>query len=120
MSDPIGTPAPTTAVRLHCPRGKAKPDNTILVCRPYRYGNPFDFREHGRARAVELHAEWIVNPEAKPIRLGKTTYRPATVDEIRADLAGRNLGCRCPDDGQPCHGDTLLAIATATPGEHHA
>jgi len=104
-------PDTTAPRRLHIPRGQKKPAGTVLVCRPYRYGNPFDFRDHGRAQAVALHAEWITNPASEPIRLGKVTYRPATVEQIRADLAGKNLACRCPDDGQPCHAATLLAIA---------
>lgn len=33
--------------------------------------------------------------------------------EIRAALAGKDLACWCPE-GQPCHGDVLLAIANAT------
>jgi hypothetical protein len=101
----------TTPRRLHVQRGQKKPPNTALVCRPYRYGNPFDWQEHGRAQAVALHAEWITNPASEPIRLAKTIYRPATVEEIRADLAGKNIACRCPDDGHPCHGETLLEIA---------
>jgi hypothetical protein len=31
-------------------------------------------------------------------------------DEIRADLAGRDLACWCPLD-QPCHADILLRMA---------
>jgi hypothetical protein len=99
------------ARRIHSPRGQTKPENTVLVRRPYRYGNPFDWQEHGRAEAVRLHAAWITDSASQPIRFGKVTYRPATVAEIRADLAGKNLGCNCPEDGLPCHGDTLLSIA---------
>jgi hypothetical protein len=33
-----------------------------------------------------------------------------TVDQIRAELAGRDLACWCPLD-QPCHAAVLLAIA---------
>lgn len=32
------------------------------------------------------------------------------LDQIRDELAGKNLACWCPED-QPCHGDTLLKIA---------
>ena len=97
--------------RIHCPRGQKKPDNTVLVRRPYRYGNPFDWREHGRELATELHAAWVINPASQPIKCGKVTYYPATEVEIVADLAGKDIGCNCPEDGLPCHGDTLLAIA---------
>ena len=101
--------------RLHSPRGTYKPSSTILIRRPYRYGNPFDWREHGRAGAVEMHAAWIVAPDSEPIRLGKIVYLPASVEEIRGDLQGFNLGCNCPEDGEPCHGETLLAIANGDP-----
>lgn len=36
---------------------------------------------------------------------------PPTVAEIRHHLAGKNLACWCPLDGQPCHADVLLEIA---------
>nr|WP_250776399.1 DUF4326 domain-containing protein [Rhodococcus sp. MSC1_016] len=35
---------------------------------------------------------------------------PVTVDEIRSELAGKDLACWCPDD-QPCHADVLLELA---------
>ena len=100
-----------TPQRIHCPRGQKKPANTVLVRRPYRYGNPFDWQTLGRAQAVQLHAAWINDPASAPVVCGKVTYRPATPAEIRADLAGKDIGCNCPEDGQPCHGDTLLRIA---------
>lgn len=33
-----------------------------------------------------------------------------TVEEIRRNLAGRDLVCWCPS-GEPCHADTLLELA---------
>jgi len=71
------------------------------VARPTRWGNPFDLREHGRAWAVEQHRTWIYAPE-------QAKYR----DEVRAALAGSDLGCFCSLD-QPCHADTLLKIANS-------
>ncbi|MFA4050644.1 DUF4326 domain-containing protein [Mycobacteroides chelonae] len=42
------------------------------------------------------------------------TPRPGfTIDDIRAELAGRDLACWCPL-GQPCHADVLLEIANST------
>jgi hypothetical protein len=77
-----------------------------------RWGNPFDYRDlpGGRAEAVELFAGWIVDPASVPIRCGKTTYHPSTVEEIRAELGGRDVACWCGLD-EPCHGDVLLEIA---------
>jgi len=35
---------------------------------------------------------------------------PPSIDEIRADLGGKNLACFCKA-GEPCHADVLLEIA---------
>lgn len=35
------------------------------------------------------------------------------VDEIRAELAGRDLACWCPLD-KPCHADVLLELANGS------
>jgi hypothetical protein len=59
---------------------------------------------------VRLHREWVLDPHAQPIRLGKVTYRPPTAEDI-ASLRGMNLACNCPVDGLPCHADTLLELA---------
>jgi len=39
-------------------------------------------------------------------------------DEIRAELAGKDLACWCPLD-QPCHADVLLEIANSVPAPTH-
>lgn len=41
-------------------------------------------------------------------------YNLPSPEEIRAELAGRNLACWCPLD-QSCHADVLLRIANETP-----
>jgi hypothetical protein len=33
-----------------------------------------------------------------------------TVEDVKRELAGRDLACYCPLD-QPCHADVLLAVA---------
>jgi hypothetical protein len=32
------------------------------------------------------------------------------VDDVRRELAGRDLACWCPED-EPCHADVLLRVA---------
>ena len=98
------------ARRVQHKRGQPKPPNTVLVKRPYRFGNPFSVADHGQRGAVDLHAAWVIDPQSQPIRCGKKTYRPSTAEEIREKLGGRDAGCNCDLD-QPCHADTLLAIA---------
>jgi hypothetical protein len=54
--------------------------------------------------------------ESIPIAVGPTISAPAPppLDEIRRELAGRNLACWCKPD-QPCHADVLLKLANADP-----
>jgi Domain of unknown function (DUF4326) len=37
-------------------------------------------------------------------------FEPPSLDEIRAELRGKDLACFCPLD-QPCHADVLLELA---------
>jgi hypothetical protein len=74
----------------------------VNVMRPTKWGNPFDWRQYGKAEAVRLHSEWIVNDPA-----GQAIGKDAVVE-----LRGRDLGCTCKI-GEPCHGDVLLRIANA-------
>ncbi len=101
-------------IRLLRRGGWRKPPGAVVVARRGRWGNPFDYRdlEGGRAEAVARFADWIVNSASAPIRCGTTTYSPSTVEEIQAELRGRDLACWCPL-GEPCHGDVLLEIANA-------
>lgn len=110
-------------------KGWRKPENTVSVARPSRWGNPFritpsglpdfpwqvrsptvdhllglhDSEESARAHVVELF-EMHIGP------MGSFEYDSETLAKLRHDLGGKNLMCFCPLD-QPCHADVLLAIA---------
>ena len=56
---------------------------------------------------AETTIEWAMRA-ASPSRGGR--FMKVTADDIRAELAGKNLACRCPLD-QPCHADILLEIS---------
>ena len=110
-------------------KGWQKPDNTISVARPSRYGNPFAIGRqftiidtttpvvdrsqrrtvfvHGATEAVELYRDWMTH------RIDLVTFhtRPTTTDMRR--LAGKNLMCFCAL-GTPCHVDVLLPLANPT------
>lgn len=63
-------------------------------------------------QCVELYQEYL---SGAPYRDTCTTrhwdkYQASMQEEIRAELAGKNLACWCPLD-QPCHADVLLEIA---------
>lgn len=66
-----------------------------------------------RAEVVELYRRTLFEPDrgmigASPSKGGR--FARVTVEEIRAELAGKDLLCWCDED-QPCHADLLLAIA---------
>jgi Domain of unknown function (DUF4326) len=78
------------------------PDGAVYVGRaaPYlkrsRYCNPFTVKEFGREEAVRLYREYLL-----------TT--PGLLAAARAELAGRDLACRCSPDS-PCHADVLIEL----------
>jgi uncharacterized protein DUF4326 len=89
-------------VQLRRTPGWRKPDGAVVVARPSRWGNPHAFRvptPEERARVVDLYR---VDLEAGRL--------PFTEDDVRRELAGRDLCCWCPLD-HPCHADVLLAVA---------
>ena len=86
-------------VQLSRKRGWRMPPNTVKVCRPSRWGNPFkaDWPEGGKDRA------WAVSAF-------RGALTPEVIEDARRELAGKNLACWCPLD-QPCHADVLLDVA---------
>lgn len=112
-------------VQLSRRRGWRKPENTVSVARPTKWGNPLHIVPDGDAWFVEIASIRIAY--SRPVKLdsvrravdifesclssenGVWTLYP-TREQIRAELAGKNLACWCPLD-QPCHADVLLAIA---------
>lgn len=109
-------------IRLSREAGYRKPSGAIVVTRSTRWGNPFKWQDapeglhpaHRRALAVEAFANaihrngYIDGPRGR-----------VSIDEIRADLAGRALACWCPLDG-PCHAETLITIANTLQPMHYA
>lgn len=76
------------------------PPNTVKVCRPGKWGNPFIVGKDGDAlQCVELYecltADWRTEQA-----------------EALAELRGKNLACWCKP-GAPCHADVLLSLANA-------
>ncbi len=110
-------------------KGWRKPENTVSVARPSKWGNPFritvsdvvdfpwqvrsptvnhllglhDSERSARAHVVELFAMHI-GP------MGSFEYDAEKLAKLRRELGGKNLMCFCPLD-QPCHADVLLEIA---------
>lgn len=100
--------------------GWRMPPNTVYVGRPTKWGNPFNWRNFNRV-GYDSNDEQFRLPdislkgfafasfqEAVEFRLVDIDY--PSHDEIRRELAGKNLACWCPDWCQ-CHADVLLRIA---------
>ena len=83
--------------------------NAVIVARPSRWGNPVSCKPPlDRAYAVRAFDNWLDGCLIQRDLHGV----PPSVDEIRAELRGKDLACWCPLD-QPCHADVLLEIANA-------
>lgn len=89
-------------------KGWKLPDNTVVVTRPSKWGNPF-----------------IVNPGVRPgSRIGAEYINVPTLEDAiecfreyvkinkldLSELRGKNLACWCKLDA-PCHADVLLELA---------
>lgn len=105
-------------------KGWRMPEGAVYVGRPSRWGNCFSLS------GDEPHVD-IVGPDGWftpwyfPTRRAATEHavkafrwhlenRPNVTgfaaEDVRRELAGRDLACWCPLD-QPCHADVLLEIA---------
>jgi hypothetical protein len=74
---------------------------------------------------VELYRRALLRVPDEALRMSWPTARPTTlrampvkvtVDDVRRELAGKDLGCWCPIEDvlgnpYPCHADVLLAVA---------
>ena len=79
-------------------KGSRLPPDAIVVTRPTKWGNPHPL-DLGRAEAVARFRDDLL--------AGRLAI---TVDDVKRELAGRDLACYCPLD-EPCHADVLLTIA---------
>jgi hypothetical protein len=78
----------------------------VVVARPSRWGNPFRIGTDGdRAECVARFREAFLS--------GGLSFGP---EDVRRELAGRDLACWCPSDG-PCHADVLLEAANGPDGK---
>ncbi len=88
-------------IRLRRTAGWRKPNDTIVVTRSTRFGNPFKVEEHGRDRAIAMFEVWIQQPEQKPL-----------LDDARRALRGKDLACWCRLDERR-HADILLRLVNS-------
>ena len=100
MTD-IAMPAPTR-VLFSRTRGWRKPPGTVLVAGPTRWRNPFLVAADGTSNRERAVAEFRAALEEGRLDV--------SIEDVRHQLRGRNLGCWCPLD-RPCHADVLLEVA---------
>ena len=87
-------------IQLRRVKGWRMPEGAVKVARPGKWGNPFKVPKDGdRAEVTEKFREALLNGDL-----------PYSAEDVKRDLAGRNLWCFCDHSG-PCHGDVLLEIA---------
>lgn len=113
-------------------RGWRKPENSVIIDRTSKFGNPFKIMgdmiycdaSHRRKildkwvffgmaiqgmeqqALVDLHRQWL-NGETWDSKVKPCPY---SKEDIRKELAGKDLICFCKE-GEGCHGDALLEIA---------
>lgn len=78
---------------------------------PDLFGDPVTFHEHHTTKASAAQA--VVTAFRHAI-LWPVSRQPRVpdLDDVRRDLAGKDLACWCPLDA-PCHADVLLELANA-------
>src|SRR5437016_122231 len=110
-------------------RGWRLPAAAVVVARPSRCGNPFTVAEHGHL-AVDRFRR-LLHERRHDLALADRWPYPSD-EQIRAELAGRDLACWCPlpvrtrdqvaelaappgvtvpDHIDLCHADVLLRLA---------
>lgn len=99
-------------IQLSRKAGWRMPPNTVRVCRPGKFGNPFRVGDphpkHGRP-LTQAEAVALFETETRvPFRRSKLEFTGADVIGLR----GKDLACWCKP-GAPCHADVLLKAANA-------
>lgn len=81
------------------------PDGRVTVCH---------VRYMTRAECVDTYRRMLTGDLTPSMRFaapgGRFVRDQVTMDDVRRELAGKDLACWCPL-GEPCHGDVLLEIA---------
>lgn len=91
------------------------PEGAVIVTRPTKWGNPWREGDTGWTTLPggyinrEPHPPLTREQAIESFRNSWSCYLER-VEEIRCELAGKDLACWCPLD-KPCHADVLLAIA---------
>ena len=103
-------------------KGWRMPENTVSVCRPSKWGNPYKVGVpvQNQASLMSCIMSGAVGPREWQENAELDTEQAVTLYEYHltqggrylplAELRGKNLACFCPL-GKPCHADVLLRWA---------
>lgn len=92
-------------------KGWRMPEGAVYVGRGSRWGNPYKVGENlWTPQGFKLWASHqdVVTAYREDLAIGACDVPEP--EEIRHELAGKDLACWCPPD-QPCHADVLLELA---------
>lgn len=124
--DPALPPLAGPPVRVQRKRTKGwrMPPNTVSVCRPGKWGNPYKVGKRVQDQCSLMTCimsgavgprEWHENAEIdadQAVKLYEYHLTQYGRHLPLEDLRGKNLACFCPLN-QPCHADVLLRLANA-------
>jgi len=93
-------------------KGWRMPDNTVSVCRPGLYGNPYRVGTDGDAKecVAKFRADIENGDILEHLKMQFPKRNFKTVGEWLKPLKGKSLACFCKE-GSDCHGDILLELA---------
>lgn len=94
-------------------KGWKMPENTVSVCRPGKWGNPFSVIPGLRPGSKVSSWGYIAVPtieDAIECYREFMAQRPDLVADAKRTLRGKNLACFCKPT-EPCHADVLLKLA---------
>lgn len=108
-------------------KGWRMPPNTVSVCRPGKWGNPFTVKDARQFFSTEAEAQehavqkfkHYFGRKAMSMSFDGMRCSKISHDEIKhmlrigkdiKELAGKDLACWCKLD-EPCHADILLEFA---------
>jgi hypothetical protein len=107
-------------IRRSRAKGWTLPENTVIVDRTSRWGNPFVVGKHGVAAQCVYWYSMLLNGYlllGRGVEQEQERAHCTMVDECAANwptLKGKDLACWCALD-KPCHADVLLHSANGRP-----
>lgn len=106
-------------IQLKRTKGWRMPAGAVVVSRPSKWGNPFDWQAaqeewggtefEAKAGAAMIYRDWLTMAEPERFHPDLRGRRVAILAGF-ADLRGKNLACWCKP-GEPCHADVLIELA---------